>query len=150
MYNFFYKPQSNTEVFCKQIEVNFEEFCTNISINLSIPNKKARKCGYIFCYGFFLPRTLVIENLEKILCRNLVKLLRMISIIYLEATQLSLDLLRKEQKLLFLDFSIHVNCENWHNLRKKDTIGKISKFSISLDGRTGPKGLGSTRAAGTF
>ena len=119
MYNFFYKPQSNTEVFCKQIEVNFEEFCTNISINLSIPNKKARKCGYIFCYGFFLPRTLVIENLEKILCRNLVKLLRMISIIYLEATQLSLDLLRKEQKLLFLDFSIHVNCENWQNLREK-------------------------------
>ena len=119
LYNFFYKPQSNTEVFCKQIEVNFEEFCTNISINLSIPNKKARKCGYIFCYGFFLPRTLVIENLEKILCRNLVKLLRMISIIYLEATQLSLDLLRKEQKLLFLDFSIHVNCENWQNLREK-------------------------------
>ena len=58
-------------------------------------------------------------NLEKILCRNLVKLLRMISIIYLEATQLSLDLLRKEQKLLFLDFSIHVNCENWQNLREK-------------------------------
>ena len=49
----------------------------------------------------------------------------------------SRHLLRKGQELLILDFSIHVNCEKWQNLMKKDTIGKNSKFNISLDGRTG-------------
>ena len=46
----------------------------------------------------------------------------------------SCPFLSKCRELLILDFSIHVNFENWHFLRKKDTIGKISKFSISLDG----------------